>query len=170
MKKNIESRVADTVLQRNKEIVIGDQTYEIAPPTTATLILVSELVATMPTIKLNSESIIIESLMIAKDCKPLGDIMAVLILGAKNIREKKTITTKRLWGLIKETCEIPINKQAELAELILQNISPKELNKIVVELLMGMEVADFFDISTSLIKVNLTRETREVEKTTASGR
>lgn len=167
--KKIESKVADAILQRTKEIGIGGAAYNVAPPTTATLILVSELVAQMPQIKLDAKNILSESLLIAKDCRVLGDIAAVLILGAKNLRQKKTIERKGFWGLFCPPIEVVIDKQAELSGAILQSYSPKKLNELIIELLTGMEISDFFGLSTSLIEVNLTRATREVEKTTASG-
>jgi hypothetical protein len=163
MNKTIQSEVADTVLERNQTVQIGKKTFEIAPPTIATLILVSELVATMPAIKLDSESIMTESLMIAKDCRPLGEIVAVLILGAKNVEQKRSIWHR--FGIGSK----PKDVVAELAKYILLNISAKQLNEIIVQLLSGMEISFFFSISTSLIEINLIRATREVVKTTASG-
>ncbi|MCC8155482.1 MAG: hypothetical protein LIP01_15645 [Tannerellaceae bacterium] len=51
MAKTIESKVADTILERKMKLEIGGKYYEVAPPTTATLILVSELVAQLPPYK-----------------------------------------------------------------------------------------------------------------------
>lgn len=47
-RKTLEEKVADTILQKSDEITIGEKTYKIAPPTTATLILASEAVSRLP--------------------------------------------------------------------------------------------------------------------------
>ncbi len=154
MKKPIESKVADTILQRGQEVVIGDKTYQVAPPSTATLILVSELVAQMPNIRLDADQVMAESLKVAKDCKVIGNIIAVLILGAKALKQKKSKTWFSWFNRKKA------NKQSELAEEILNNITPIELNGLVQKLLGAMEISFFFGISTFLIGINLTKETK----------
>jgi len=163
MRKTIESKVADTILERKQTVQVGERTYEVAPPTIATIIEVSALIAQLPSVEMNPESILIESLVIAKDCKVFGDIVAVLILGANNTTTKKT-RWNRVWPVRKYK-----NVVAELAEYILTNISPKQLNDIIGQILSGMEFSFFFSISGSLMEVNLIRSTREVVKTTASG-
>jgi len=167
--KTTESRVADTILERTQEIKLNGQTYQVAPPTTATLILVSELVATLPAVKLDPGNVFSETILIAPECKPLGEIVAVLILGAKNIKQTKTVVKRRFFGLITETTEVTIDKQAELAHTILNELSPRELYELTTQLLTKMEIADFFALTTSLTEINLMKPTREVVKTTASG-
>ena len=48
-KTTIESKVAATILERNITFEIDGEKYEIAPPSLATLILVSEIISTLPT-------------------------------------------------------------------------------------------------------------------------
>ena len=170
MKKSIERKVADTLLERARQIKVNGIIYNVAPPTVATLILVSSLTADMPKVEMDPEDILKESLFVAKDCQVLGDIVAVMILGAKNIIQTRQIKKKRLLGLWSITTEIQVNRQAELAEVIRQNLSPKELSNLIGELLAGMEISDFFGLTTSLISINLARATREVGKMTVSGR
>ncbi|MEG1289748.1 MAG: hypothetical protein RSE25_05910 [Bacteroidales bacterium] len=179
MSENIESRVAKTVLQQSEEITIAGEVMEVAPPSSATLILVSEEAAKLPNVKLDSENIAGEVLYVAKDCRALGDIVAILILGAKNLVERKkvikTTAKRRLFGLLKETheeeIEITINHKAELSKKLLEDITPRELHNLTVRLLKALQIADFFGLTTSLIEVNLIRQTREVvSETTASGR
>ena len=144
-------------------IVIGGKTYQAAPPSTATLILVSEAVSQLPKIALDAEKIVEETLSVAKDCRILGEIVAILILGAKNITEiKKTpqIKEKRyLCGLIRRPytveVEITIDKKAELAKELLEDVSPRELNLIVSQILSRMQIADFFGLTTFLAELNL---------------
>jgi hypothetical protein len=149
---------------------VGGNTYKAAPPSTATLILVSEAVSQLPKIALDAEKIVEETLSVAKDCRILGEIVAILILGAKNITEiKKTpqIKEKRyLWGLIrvKKTVEVEevINRKEALAREVLEELSPRELNNTVTSLLSSMNIADFFGLTTFLTEVNLLHQ-RKVE-------
>ena len=166
---NIEQRVAETILQKTQKVEIGGVTYEIAPPTTATLILASGLIAQLPAIALDNKKILDETLYIAKDCRVLGDILAVLILGAKNVRTTKEVVKKRLFGLIQGREQVTVDNQAALSAILLENLSPSELNDHLALLLRTMQVSDFFGLTTSLIEVNLLRQTRGVVETTQFG-
>ena len=87
MPENIETKVAQTILQQTEEITVGDKVYKAAPPSAATLILASEAVARMPKIQLDTERIVDEVLAIGKDCRPMGEIIAIMILGAKGLTD-----------------------------------------------------------------------------------
>jgi len=157
MKKTIESKVADAILQRERTIKIGDKTYQVAPPSTATLILVSELVAQMPVVDSETKQTMTESLRIARDCKVIGDIIATMILGAKALKNKRKFFSRS-------------KAKAELAEEILLNIKPSDLYVMTQELLQGMEISFFFGISTFLSAINLTKPTKPTrEETIQSG-
>ena len=168
-KNNIEQRVAETILQQMQDVTIGGVTYQVAPPTTATLILASGLIAQLPAIRLDTNQIFNEALYIAKDCRVLGDILAVLILGAKNVRTTKEVVSKRLFGLIQERKLVTTDNQAALSAILLENLSPVEMNDQLGVLLSLMQVSDFFGLTTSLIEINLLRQTRVVVETTQSG-
>lgn len=176
-RKTIEEKVADTILQKAGEITIGERTYEIAPPTTATLILASEAVSRMPKTVLDPQKVVEESLSIAKDCKALGEVAAIMILGARNLTEVKKVREKRekryLWGLFKRYKWVEeeriIDRKAELAQELLYTYSPKTLNMIVGALLHKMEIGDFFGLTTFLIEINLLRPTKVETGATASG-
>lgn len=184
MTENIETKVARTILQEPEKITVGDTVYQVAPPSTATLILVSEAAARMPQEKLDPERIVDEVLSIAKDCRPIGEFAAILILGAKGLTEtrkavktvEKTVYEPILFGLLKrprvitETVEeeVMIDRKAELSKALLEDLSPRELHNLTARLLQRMQIADFFGLTTFLIETNLLRQTREVE-TTASG-
>jgi hypothetical protein len=157
----LETKTADTVLQQPVEVEIGGKTYKVAPPSTATLILVSAAVSKLPKISLDTENIASESLYIAKDCEALGEIVAILILGAKGLKETK----KEFFGL--KTVET--DRKGILANKVLTELTPKQLSDMLGKLLAGMDLAFFFATTNSLIEINLLRRTRETE-TTASGR
>lgn len=161
--KTIEQMVAETVLEKPLEIKVGEKAYQVAPASTATLILVSEAISQLPHIALDTEKVVEETLSVAKDCRVIGDIAAILILGSKNITEKKKvpqIKEKRyLCGLIRRpyTVEIEttVDKKAELARELLEEVSPRELNLIVSQILSRMQIADFFGLTTFLTELNL---------------
>lgn len=175
-KEKIETQVAKTILQQPEEIIVGDIVYKVAPPSAATLILVSEAAARMPQIKLDADRIVDEVLATAKDCRAMGEFIAIMILGAKNITETKKVVTKtekkRFLGLITDVqeseTEVVINQKDELAKKLLEDMEPRELHNLTARLLQMMQVADFFALTTFLIEINLLRQTREVV-TTASG-
>uniref|UniRef100_UPI002731DDA9 hypothetical protein n=1 Tax=uncultured Muribaculum sp. TaxID=1918613 RepID=UPI002731DDA9 len=106
----IESKVAAAILERKVgSIEIEGVTYEIAPPSLATLILVSETISTLPTFdKLDKSQWLDIVAHYAKDYKPLGDIAAILILGAKNLTEKREliIEKRRFFGLLKRRVKV----------------------------------------------------------------
>lgn len=164
MNKTIEQTVAETILEQPFEVKVGEKSYQVASASTATLILVSEAISQLPHIALDTEKVVEETLSVAKDCRILGDIAAILILGAKNITEKKKvpqIKEKRylLCGLIRRPytveVEITIDKKAELAKELLEDVSPRELNLIVSQILSRMQIADFFGLTTFLAELNL---------------
>lgn len=163
MNKTIEQTVAETILEQPFEVKVGEKSYQVAPASTATLILVSEAISQLPHIALDTEKVVEETLSIAKDCRILGDIAAILILGAKSITEKKKvpqIKEKRyLCGLIRRPytieVEITIDKKAKLAKELLEDVSPRELNLIVSQILSRMQIADFFGLTTFLTELNL---------------
>ena len=95
MNKTIEQTVAETILEQPFEVKVGEKSYQVASASTATLILVSEAISQLPHIALDTEKVVEETLSVAKDCRILGDIAAILILGAKNITEEKSSANQR---------------------------------------------------------------------------
>lgn len=144
---------------------MGNTTYSVAPPSIATLILVSEAVAKLPHLKLNDTDVVRESLAVAKDCHALGEILAILILGAKAIntaRPKKRFS--RFFCRQKTTDPV-----AELAEELLETLTPSEMHSLVTQLLAGMDLGDFFAVTTFLTEINILRQTKVESATTAFG-
>ena len=165
----IESRVASAILERNVgNIEIEGVTYEIAPPSIATLI-VSEFIASLPIVEKVEKTEIVNSVLHhARFFRPLGDIAATLILGAKSLTEERVVVQEKryLFGLIKRKSKkkIKIDKRAELAKAILENVRPTVLFNVVVQRLQDMEISSFFAITTSLSEANILKPTKEVVK------
>lgn len=155
MKKTAESKVAKTILQETKTIEVGGKTYEVAPPSIATLIKVSELVSQMPHVNAETEDPVTETLSVAKGCGVISDILAVMILGAKKTKGR------RIWPFSRKSTDFN-----ELSESLLHEKTPRELSGMLTDLLINrMDIGFFFGITTSLGGVNVTKPT----KTTASG-
>lgn len=164
----IEQEVSAAILQKSiASIEIDGKVYDVAPPSIATLILVSEIVSTLPVVEsVPKEQVLYSVLRHARDFRPLGEIAAVLILGAKGLQgtidvvEEKT----RLWGLLRTKKHVsrPVDLKAELADKILNGVRPSVLFKLIVARLNKMEVLDFFAITTSLSEANILRPTKEV--------
>ena len=172
MAKTLEEKAADTILQRAAIVKIGGKEYEAAPPSIATLILVSEAVSRLPQRKLDDKSIVSECLAVAKDCRPLGDIAAIMILGARHINDKTNDphTEQKGWfrRLFSRRSNTVTKKEA-LAQEIIDTYTPSELHGLITMLLQRMDLADFFALTTFLTEVNLLRQTKVETGTTAYG-
>lgn len=168
MAKTLEEKVANTILQQATKVKIGDKEYNAAPPSIATLILVSEAVSHFPQFALDKDKIAHECLMVAKDCQKLGEIAAILVLGARNITE--TVTTQEthkepcFWGLFSRTVKVSVTKEVdrkkELAKEILENLTPSQVHNLIAACLSQMELGDFFALTTFLTEINLMRQTK----------
>lgn len=156
----IESKVAAAILEKNVgELEIDGRTYAIAPPSIATLILVSEEVAKLPIVeRVGSDKMPYHVLHYAKDFSALGKIFATLILGAKEV----LLAKRSPWYRITHIGRKKQSKCEELAELILNNVRPSILFDILVKRLLDMEISSFFAITTSLSEANILRPTKEV--------
>lgn len=150
----IESKVAGAVLEKAIPVTVGGKIYKIAPPSTGTLILVSEKIAELPA---DWQGDVFDAVLRnAKDCRALGDIAAILVLGAARIESNRPKWLKK--------------DQAALAKHLLNTVSIAGLKLIIKTGLSSLGVGDFFGLTTSLIDVNLLKRTKvEVVKTTASG-
>lgn len=175
MDTTIETKVSQTILQQEEQIVIGEKTYSIAPPSVATLILASEVVSHLPQDKLDESRIVEETLSIAKECREIGDLAAILILGAKHINDKVERQEKRrrslLWGLIHTERCVTITETAKeaLSRELLENTTPRDLHSAIARIILKMQVGDFFGLTTFLTEINLMRPTKVETEQTASG-
>ena len=175
MEKTIEEKVAQTILQQPEGMTIGGKTYTIAPPSVATLILVSGGVSRLPHLHLDEDKVIEETLSVAKDCQELGDIAATLILGAKHINDivesRHTEKKRHLWGLFstEHTVVKYETKKERLSRELLEDTTPRDLHNIIAQTLLKMQVGDFFGLTTFLTEINLMRPTKVETEAIASG-
>lgn len=175
MERTIEQRVAAAILEKATDsIEIGGEVYPLGDPCTATLILVSELISTMPVVeKVPKEQIVYSVLHHAKDFKSLPELCAILILGAGHLTEdieveKEIVEYERFLGVFRRkrvktvTETVTVDKKASLAREISLNVSPSVIFDCIIGRLQDMEVGHFFSIITSLSEANMLRPTREV--------
>lgn len=178
---NIEKLVSDAILQNPSDtITIDGVEYPITSPTPATLILVSELVSSMPYIDRKAPNIMYEVLRTAKDMAVVGKIVATLILGAKRIKERRKVCKSRIeyyerwsWRKFRKVVESRkvVEEQLEidyLAERLLDEVTTDTLLRVTAKRLGQMQIGDFFELTTSLSEANVIKRTKEVEET-ASG-
>lgn len=170
-----ETKTAKTILQEPEDVTIGGKTYTVAPPSVATLILVSEAISHLPHEALDKDKVIEETLSIAKDCRELGEIAAILILGAKHIKDtvesQQTRRKRHLWGLFHTTETVTVVESAKdrLAKELLEESTPRDLHNAIAQILLKMQVGDFFGLTTFLTEINLIRPTKVETAMTASG-
>ena len=167
MPKNIEKKTAETILQEPRKYVLGGKEYTVAPPSIATLIMVSAAISEMPEMEQNPEDMVIEVLKKAKGGRAVADAAAILILGAKRIHDEERRKANILSALFMRKRD----SMAKLADAILYECSPSEVSGIIIDTLGRQEVGDFFGLTTFLSGTNLTKKTRKVVKeTTVYGR
>lgn len=153
--KTIEQQVADTILQKTESVRIGAREYTFAQPTASTVIAVSAAVSKMPRVELDDKNVLTETLRVARDCSPIGEILAYLLCGSKGYFSR---------GLKKKWLEYKIRK---MSARLLERHTPNELKTLSVTLLAKTDLASFFELSTFLTEINLLKATKV--ETTASG-
>ncbi len=163
---SLEKRAANAILERpHQSISIGGRIYTLSPPSVATLILISELIATFPQRDIAQQNMP-ELLRSAHDYKALGRLSAILILGAKKIRKEER---RRRHPLLRPIARFYPTPSKRLARAILEEYSSEQLLQLILGRIADMEIGAFFSLTTSLAGVNLLKATREVVPTTASG-
>lgn len=171
----IEHKVAESILQTAKDsITIAGQTYEFGKPTVATVIMCSHLISLIPEVRqVDPDNIAYEMLRVSKDMNVIGEIAAVLILGAKRVAEhrKVRVSARRDDPNASSEETIEIEEKDALAENILLELSVKELSSLITGRLTNLGIGDFFVLTTSLAEANILKPTRSGvgDETTASG-
>lgn len=151
-RKGIESQAADVVFDRQMTVVAGGRTFVLQRPTMATLIAASEVIAELPDRQLDPEKIVTESMAVATSCEPIGRIAAILLLGARKGKSSSALK-EALWRA----------RTRRYGRELLRSLTPDEMKDLIIGILNGAKVGDFFGLTTSLIEVNLLRRTKAEE-------
>ena len=163
MSAEVQAKVADTIMQRPSEVRLGGKVYRVAPPSIGTLILVSDMISRLPeetpTRKGREKE---DILAVAKDFELVPEILAALILGAKEIN----YTGKNF--LVAKHRERKYNR---LVGKLRDTASPEEVAEVIIPMLDSLQLKDFFVVTTFLQGINLTKPTKVETETeaTASG-
>lgn len=169
-----ETRLADALLERPTTLELGGRSYPLAPPTLATLILVSEELSQLPPDLLSydkgEDSPLIVALRTARHAHGLSRALARLILGARPPMSRTERLRQQLHRLAPRLFAAP-DALERLALEIEQTTSAHDLALSFVSLTQRLEVQDFFAFTTFLSALRLTQPTREVgSAATALGR
>lgn len=185
--RSIEQLTASTILEAPiARIDIGGSTYEIKPPTTATLVMVSGIVSTLPAVEYTQEEdvdVLRWVLAHAPECgDAIGKVAATLILGARRILEspeveveERQVRSRFSWRRLRsEPVEAltlrRVNERDHLASLLMRELTAASLKEMIFKTLLEAGVSDFFALTTSLSTRNILMKTRtEVDAATASG-
>ena len=147
---NVQKKVSDTLLEKVQTVTLGNKKYKVPPPTLGTLVMVSEYISTLPEFEMDRGDITRSVIGNAKDTGGIARILAVLILGAKKIMRHPVIGRFRL---------------RRISKRILLSASPREMLLAIRSVIYGMELSDFFSLTTFLQGINITEPTK-VETTT----
>lgn len=177
--KNIQERVADTMMQAPATVKIGDKTYEVAPPSFGTLELVSAKLAEIPDVgdleELSSKDKALTMLRRAKDFAILPDLLTLLILGSKHIRDKEIVAQRRRKGGIrgffgaKEETLTEVGVYERMVQEIRDNVPPEQMSELIPFLIGSLQLTDFFVLTTFLREVCVAEPTKVEKKATAPG-
>lgn len=178
--KELQERVAETMLQVPTTITIGEREYAIAPPSFGTLELVSAMLSRIPDIgDLRDEPTDVKAKVLlqkARDFGVLPEMLAVLILGSKHIGDTERVAEKRrkrgIRGFFgaKEVEYREVKTAERLAREIRDNVSPAQMAEVVPFLIGSLQLTDFFVLTTFLREISVTEPTKVEKKTTAPGR
>jgi hypothetical protein len=149
---NIEKQVANAILQKDIEIVLGSRKIKVPRPTLGTMIEVSKMISEfgISEVKTDLQNALSETLRVAKDSDALADILALLILGTK-----KAVSRIKIFGI-----SITIkDRQKRLKKEILENLSPKPIAEAIAAIMGEMECGFFLSIITILKQGNILKPT-----------
>lgn len=157
----MEEKVANTLLEEKKVIVIEGESYKMSPPSIATLVLSSKYIKQLPKEKLDPKRLIPEMIQISDSILPLGLALSAMILGVKEFDKLEKFRPIHLFRKRKKQGYV-------LAEKI-NNAPVKQILNSFYSVLESMNLSDFFQLTTFLIELNLTSPTKKVVEMTASG-
>lgn len=170
---SIERKVADALLERSTDtLTLHGVEYPIAPPTLATIVMTSELAATLPSLAAYTDNLLQEVLRHATHARTVARIAATLILGAKRILERRTVALPAPRGKLhwfasmlrrKPSCSERVLEIDRLTDIILHEVSPSTVHELLRRRLVDMQIADFFAVTTSLTIANHIKPTVEVD-------
>lgn len=156
---DVEKLIADTINNNPIKLKFRGKEISIPRPTLGTLIEVSKEISKFPEFSINSDyaSMVQQTLKYAKDCSMIAKIIAILILGKKNLYKKISF-----FGL-----SFTIRDRLKELTSEVENMTSQECSELLVAIFSQMDCGFFLGIITSLSGVNQLKKTKN--ETTASG-
>ena len=155
----VETLIADTINNNPIKIKFRGKDMEIPRPTLGTLVEVSKHIAKLPEFDVKTETAVAvqQTLSIAKDCGKIAEILAIMILGKKNMTKEVRI------------CGITVRKVDRVKKLAaeIEDMTSQEIAEVMVAIFSSMDCGFFLGIITSLQGINMLKKT--TTETTASG-
>lgn len=147
-KKKAEQMVSDALLSRGVSVSIGSTEYKVYPPTLATWVEVSALIAQVTDVE-ERDMTLYDLIALGGDAETYAHILAAFITGVKRDNEAERRKT---------------------AETLLYTSNVPDLATALFTVLETMNVGELFMLTTSLKKTMITKPTKEVvNETTALG-
>ena len=147
-KKKAEQMVSDTLLSGGVSVSIGSTEYKVYPPTLATWVEVSALIAQVTDVE-ERDMTLYDLIALGSDAETYAHILATLIAGVKRDNEAERRKT---------------------AETLLYTATIPDLATALFTVLETMNIGELFMLTTSLKKTMITKPTKEVgNETTALG-
>lgn len=165
----VEQKTAETILQKPLEIQVGGKTYQVARPTFGTLIEISPYVKQLPNItEVKKEDLVPYILSVAgKYGSIIAKIAAILIIGGQNIMYHKVKRLKSKFLCFKRYENVMVSNVDELADKLIRNASPEEMNRIINLAIGYQDIGFFLSTIISLSAANVLEPTKT--EATASG-
>lgn len=147
-KKKAEQMVSDTLLSGGVSVAIGSTEYKVYPPTLATWVEVSALIAQVTDVE-ERDMTLYDLIALGSDAETYAHILATFIAGVKRDNEAERRKT---------------------AETLLYTSNVPDLATALFTVLETMNVGELFMLTTSLKRTMITKPTKEVgSETTAPG-
>lgn len=150
----VEKRVADTILQKPLEVVIGGAKYKVAPPKNATIIRMSEMVVNLP-LMTKKGNVFEEVMTKGRNSKIIGDIIALLVCG--EIAPLRVYSLGSIFSHFKRG-----RRFRKVRRSVLYKTSPRETIVLLSQIIKMQEVGDFFTLIISLNNANTLKPTKEM--------
>ena len=147
-KKKAEQMVSDTLLSGGVSVAIGSTEYKVYPPTLATWVEVSALIAQVTDVE-ERDMTLYDLIALGSDAETYAHILSAFITGVKRYNE---------------------SERRKTAETLLYTATIPDLATALFNVLERANIWELFMLTTSLKRTAITKPTKEVgSETTAPG-
>lgn len=163
-------KTVNTLLQRSESILIDGKEYMVPAPTYGTLVMLSGYINEAD-INLKEDIInVADILHLAKEEATAPEVLAILILGAKECDKREVISkevTKKRFGIFpyKEICRVESDKTKFdiLSDYFRYEVAISEIVTAINEILNNrMDLGFFYRGIATLKRMNLIKPTKEI--------